>query len=125
MAHDIISDGLNQVMNSKKAGKQETLIKRYSKVLASILEVAKREGYLDYDLDNKNKVLKIKVKKMNECKAIKPRFNVKIEEIDKYVRRYLPARDFGVILISTNQGILTQKEAYEKNIGGSLIAYFY
>ena len=60
-----------------------------------------------------------------DCKAIKPRFSVNKTQIDKYRRRYLPARDLGIVIVSTNEGLMTHEEALEKKIGGSLIAYFY
>jgi ribosomal protein S8 len=123
MSQDIVADVLNMIMNRKKAGKSELELSRYSKLLLKVLDIAKKEGYLDYKIDNKK--LKIEIKNLNKCKAIKPRFNVQVEEIDKYMRRFLPARGFGILLISTSKGLMTQEEAYEKNIGGSLIAYFY
>ncbi len=123
MSQDIIADCLNQIMNAKRAKKIEVRIKRYSKFLLSILELIKKLGYLDYDVVDKE--LRINIKNLNEIKAIKPRFNVTTNEIDKYVRRFLPARDFGFVIISTNKGLMTHKEAIEKNIGGSLIAYVF
>ena len=123
MAHDIISDALNMVMNSKKAGKNQIEIARSSKFLVKILDLAKKHGYLDYQLNEK--VVKIIIEKINVCKAIKPRYNITYKEIEKYARRYLPARDFGFMLISTSKGLMTHKEAEEKNLGGSLIAYFF
>ncbi len=125
MSQDIISDVLNEIMNAKKARKTEIETSRYSKFLIEILKIAKNHGYLDFKLDEKSKKLDIKIKKLNECRTIKPRFNVQIEDIEKYVRRFLPARDFGIIIISTSKGLMTQAEAYENKIGGSLIAYLY
>lgn len=125
MSQDIIADVLNEIMNCKRAGNQYLEVKRYSKFLLAILEIAKREDYLDYELDEKDKKLKIKIANLNECKVIKPRFYVTVGEIEKYTRRFLPARGFGIVIISTSSGLLTQEQAYEKNTGGSLIAYFY
>ncbi len=125
MSHDIVADTLNQIMNAKKAGKSELETSRYSKFLIKVLEIAKKHGYLDFDLRENEKKLKIKILKLNECKAIKPRFYAQVEEIDKYMRRYLPARDFGFLILSTSKGLITHDEAYEKNTGGSLIACFY
>ena len=59
------------------------------------------------------------------CKAIKPRYMVSVSEIEKYEKRYLPAKNFGIIIISTSQGLMTHQTAIDKNIGGSLIAYIY
>lgn len=124
MSQDTVADILNQIMNAKKAGKPEVDIKRYSKLLIKILEIAKKNKYLDFTLD-RNKQLKIKILDLIECRTIKPRYNVKIGNIEKYERRFLPSRTVGIMLISTSQGLMTQKEAYDKNIGGSLVAYFY
>jgi len=126
MSQDVVADALNQIMNAKRAGKKELEVKRYSNLLLKVLDIAKKQGYVkDYTVNEKEKKLKIKIGELNECRAIKPRFNVSVGEIEKYMRRFLPARDFGVIIISSSKGLVTQKEAYEKNIGGALIAYFY
>lgn len=125
MAQDLISDTLNQIMNAKKAKKQEIEVKRYSKFLIEILKIAKERGYLEYTLDEKNKKLKIKIKDVLVCKTIKPRFYSTVQELDKYMRRFLPARGFGIILVSTSMGLITHEEALEKNTGGSLVAVFY
>lgn len=123
MSQDIVSDALNQVMNAKKAGKKEAVIKKYSSFLISILDLMRKLKFLDYKIEGKE--LRIEIKKVNECKAIKPRFNVSVDKIEKYVRRFLPSRDFGYIIISTSRGLITHNEAVEKNIGGSLVAYVY
>jgi len=123
MSQDVVADALNQIMNAKKAKKIEVTIERSSKFLLNLLELMKNIGCLDYKI--KGRELKIEIKSINECKAIKPRFNVSVEEIDKYIRRFLPARGFGYLIISTSKGLMTHQEAIEKNIGGSLIAYVY
>ena len=53
------------------------------------------------------------------------RFSVNKSQIEKYRRRYLPSRNMGTVIISTNKGLLTHEEAQEEEIGGCLIAYFY
>lgn len=123
MSHDIVADALNMIMNAKKAGKTELELSRHSKFLLNVLDIAKKAGYIDYSMDKKT--LRIRIEKLNDCKAIKPRFYVTVETIEKYMRRYLPARDFGLLIISTSSGLITQEEAYKKNVGGSLIACFY
>ena len=59
------------------------------------------------------------------CGAIKPRFSVKIREMERYEARYLPAKDFGIIIVSTPSGVMTHKQAKEALTGGKLIAYIY
>ncbi len=123
MSENIISDALNQIMNAKRAGKSELVIERYSKLLLKILDIAQASGYLEYFVDGKK--LKIQLKKINTIKAINPRYTVSVEKINGYVRRYLPAKNFGFLIVSTNQGLMKHEEAEEKNIGGCLVAYMY
>ncbi len=127
MAQDIISDALNMIMNVKKVGKKELEIKKISKLLISLFNLMKKEDYIDFEvIDDKKPSVKVHIKeKLNKCGAIKPRFSVTKEEIEKYTRRYLISRNFGNLFISTNKGLMSHKEAYEKNIGGCLIAYVY
>ena len=56
---------------------------------------------------------------------IKPRYAIKKDEFDKWEARYLPAEGFGVLIISTSEGVMSQYEAKKKGIGGRLIAYVY
>ena len=124
MSQDIVADALNQVMNAKRARKSSVVVKKHSKVLLGVLAIGKLKGYISsYKVDGND--LEIEFGKLNYCKAVKPRYIVKADTIDKYVRRYLPARDMGFVIISTNQGLMTHQTAEEKNIGGSVIAYFY
>ena len=124
MSQDIVADALNQLMNIKRAGKEKLEVKRYSKLLLSVLAIAKLKGYVE-SYEATGAKLKIKLGKFNGCNAIKPRLMVKVDQIEKYIRRYLPAKNLGVLIISTSQGLMTHLTALEKNLGGSLIAYFY
>ncbi len=78
-----------------------------------------------YKINGKDKSLEITIGDLFECKAIKPRFSVGKNDIEKYRRRYLPARNIGIMIVSTNKGLVTHEEAQEEQIGGSLVAYFY
>ena len=124
MTRDVVSDGLNQMMNALRARKNSVTLRYHSKLLMSVLAIAKLRGYVrSYQIEEGK--LKIVFDKLNACNAIKPRFMVNVEEIDIYIKRYLPAKDIGTIIISTNQGLMTHQTAQDKNVGGSLIAYFY
>lgn len=123
MSQDIISDGLNQIMNAKKARKTEVVLNKHSKLLRGILDIAKEAGYLDYSVDETK--LKVEIKNLNAIRAVKPRYTVKNSKINFYVRRYLPAKDFGLVLVSTNKGLKKHFEAEEENLGGCLVAYMY
>jgi len=110
-------------MNAKRAKKTEVILDKNSKLLRNILDVAKEAEFLDYEVDGNR--IKIEIKNLNAIMAIKPRYTVKNKKINFYVRRFLPAKDFGFVVVSTNQGLMKHKEAEEKNIGGCLVAYMY
>ena len=127
MAQDIVADALNQIMNLKAVGKEEVRIKRSSKLLTSLLEMMKKKGHIDFTIegDEKKPEIVVKIIKLNICRAIKPRYFVGVGDIEKYLRRFLPSRKFGVLVVSTNKGLKTHAEAEEQNLGGALMAYFY
>tara|TARA_Y100000310_G_C20670727_1_gene810120 strand:+ start:2269 stop:2640 length:372 start_codon:yes stop_codon:yes gene_type:complete len=123
MRQDIIANVLNEIMNAKKAGKTELVVQKNSKLLRNILDIAKEKGYLDYDSEGYK--IKIKLKDLNEIRAIKPRYTVPVKGINRYVRRFLPAKNFGLVIVSTNKGLMTHEDAEENNIGGCLVAYMF
>jgi small subunit ribosomal protein S8 len=123
---DTTANLLNRIMNAKKAGKTSCLVKPISKFALKVLDIMKKEGYLNYKIeDGKFKMVNVTFENLNYCKVIKPRFNVNKDGHEKYVRRFLPSRHLGMIIVSTNKGLMTHKEAIEKNLGGSLIAFCY
>jgi len=126
--NDPIADALSKINNAVKA-LNATVLLRKSKLLVKVLDVLKENGYIgSYEIieDGKQGLVEVNLLgTINKCLAIKPRYPVKVEELESFEKRFLPAKDFGVLIISTNKGLLTQKEAKEENVGGSLIAYCY
>ena len=53
------------------------------------------------------------------------RLNYSIGDFEKLERKLLPAPGLGLIILTTNQGIMTMKEAEEKKIGGMTLCYVY
>ena len=126
MSQDIVADALNTMRNAKRAGKETVEVKKISNLLIEVLKIMKqKEAIKKYKINPKDKSVEITIGDISECKAIKPRFTVQKDEIEKYERRYLPARGVGEMIVSTNKGLMTYEEALEEGIGGSLIAYFY
>ena len=62
--------------------------------------------------------------KINECKALM-RLNYRFGDFERLERTLLPAPGLGLIILTTNQGIMTMKEAEEKKIGGNTLCYIY
>ncbi|MCK5043551.1 30S ribosomal protein S8 [Candidatus Pacearchaeota archaeon] len=126
MSQDIVADALNMIKNAKKARKNSIKISRISNLLIEILKIMKqKEAIKKYKINSKEKSIDITIGDLSECRAIKPRFSVNKTQIEKYRRRYLPARNMGTLIISTNNGLMTYEETLEEKIGGCLIAYFY
>ncbi len=124
---DWLASLLNDFVNCKRAGRRETVVIPVSKLIIEVLKILKNQGYVeDFKIENDkfDKII-VKIGNLNDCGAIKPRFFVQKGDFEKYIRRYLPARNLGILIVSTNKGIMTHQEAIEKGIGGSLIAYCY
>lgn len=126
MSQDIIADALNMIRNAQKSGNETIKINKISNLLIEILKIMKQEKAIKkYKIDAKEKSITLSIGELFDCKAIKPRFSCDKNQIEKYRRRYLPARNLGTLIISTNKGLMTHIEAQNENIGGCLIAYFY
>ncbi|MFW6282844.1 MAG: 30S ribosomal protein S8 [Minisyncoccales bacterium] len=126
MSQDVVADGLNMIQNARKARKEELRIDRVSNLLIEILKIMKQKGAIKkYKIDGNQKSVIVTIGDLKECKAVKPRFSASKEQIEKYKRRYLPSRNIGTVIISTNKGLMTHEEAQEEKIGGAIIAYFY
>ncbi|MEK6973063.1 MAG: 30S ribosomal protein S8 [archaeon] len=126
---DPLADSLIAIKNAERAVIKECHCRPASKLLGKILDVMKDTGYIEgYETidDGRENIYQIKLAgKINECRAIKPRYAVKNNEIEKYEKRYLPSKDIGIIIISTPQGVFTHKEVLKKHLGGRLLAYIY
>jgi len=128
MKSDIISDAFNTIMNAKRIERTEVRINRISKFLINIFEMMKEQKYIDFevkDADESKPYIIVKILRLNMCRPIKPRYSVTVDRVEKYLRRYLPSRNFGTIIVSTNKGLMSHEEAAKNNLGGSLIAYYY
>lgn len=124
---DWVSAMMNDIMNCKKAGKNQTTAMPISKMMLEVLGLMKQNGYLsDFKIEEgKFKRVVITLGKLNKCRAIRPRFFVVAKEFERYVKRFLPGRDIGILIVSTSQGLMSHRDAIQKHTGGSLIAYCY
>lgn len=126
---DPISNALISIKNCERVAKKECTLKPASKLLGNVLEVMKQKKYIEgykYIEDRKSGVFRVELAgKINECRAVRPRFTVKKDEFEKFEKRYLPAKDIGVLIVSTSQGVFSHQKAAEKGIGGRILAYVY
>ncbi|MCF7871823.1 30S ribosomal protein S8 [Candidatus Woesearchaeota archaeon] len=127
--NDPLANVLSHIYNYEKLGKKEMTTKNNSKLIRNVLKIMQEEhliGSHEEIEDGKGNILKINLLgSINKCGVIKPRFKTKYDEFEKYEKRFLPAKDFGILIISTSQGLMTHKQAKEKGVGGKLISYAY
>ena len=128
MMHNPIADVMTVLRNAERVGKKECVINYTSGVVKNIIEIFKQNGYiLDYKFIENSTGGKIEIQlngMINDCKPIIPRHSVKKDDYMKFEKRYLPASNVGVMVISTSEGVKSHKETKGK-LGGSLIAYVY
>ena len=129
MQCDPLNDAMCVIKNAALNGKSECVIQPSSKLIGRVLKVMQDRGYIsqfEYVEDGKAGKFHVMLDgAINDCGVIKPRYSVKVAELEKYEARYLPAQDFGVLIISTTSGVITQSHAKELGIGGKLLAFVY
>ncbi|HIP66328.1 MAG TPA: 30S ribosomal protein S8 [Pyrodictium sp.] len=129
---DTLANALAAIMNAEMRAKPEVIIWPASKLIAAVLRVMQQEGYIgEFEYIDDGRWGKIRVRllgRINKCGVIKPRFPVKYRDLIKmpdWLRKYLPSRDIGILILSTSQGVMSHKEAIRRHIGGVLLAYVY
>ncbi len=127
--NDPLSNLLSQIKTYENAGKKELITKNNSKVIRKVLAIMQEHKYIggaEEIKDSKGDLLKIfLLGNINKTGVIKPRFSVKKETYEKFEKRFLPAKDFGILIVSTSQGMMTHIDAKKKSLGGKLISYCY
>jgi small subunit ribosomal protein S8 len=128
MLHDPLADALSTIKNAEKVGKSSCVTKS-SKVIKAILQIMQEQEYIgafEYIDDGRGGKFQIELKgKIIDCNAIKPRYATGVDEFEKWEKRYLPAREFGLLILSTPKGVIDHKKAKQLRIGGKLLAYVY
>lgn len=129
MLLDPLADAMSTIKNAENIGKPECMISPASKLIGMTLKVMADLGYIgefEFMDDGKSGMFKVKLLgRINRCGVIKPRFAARVVELEKWEKRFLPARNFGVLIMSTSQGVIPHTDARTRGIGGQLLAYVY
>ena len=127
---DPIADMLTRIRNANRQH-HETVMVPASKLKADIAEILKNEGFIngytvegDAPIQNINISLKYRGndRVITDLKRIsKPGLRVyaKVDEIPKVLN------GLGIVILSTSQGLMTDKEARAKKVGGEVLAYIW
>lgn len=120
---------MSALKNAEFSGKLSCELKPASKLVGEVLRVMQEEGYIsgfEYVDDVPGGMYTVDLAgKVNESKAVKPRFETTKEEYEKWEKRFLPARNFGTLIVTTSSGVMGHRDAKEQGIGGQLLAYVY
>ena len=129
MQQDTLNDAMSVIRNAEKVGKGECVVRPSSKLIGRVLKVMQENGYIrQFELvnDGRSGLFKIALAgQINDCGVIRPRFSVKVADLEKYESRYLPAQDFGVLILTTTKGVVTHMDAKKGGVGGKLLAFVY
>ena len=105
------------------------MLRPISKVVVKFLRCMQSHGYIgEFEIVDDARSGKIVVDlngRLNKCGVISPRFDLKLKNFEKFVYAILPSRQFGLVVLSTNKGIMDHEQARKHKIGGKVLGFFY
>merc|ERR1711957_234403 len=115
MGMSVINDALKNMVNAEKTGKRQVILHPISKVLVKILRLMQSKGYIsEFTVIDDARGGKIVVD-----------LNGRLNKFENFANSVLPSRQFGYVILTTNQGIMDHEEARRKAIGGKVLGFFY
>ena len=127
---DLIADTFTIIRNAIMAKKENADVPA-SNTIKAILEILKRDNYIDnFKLieDKKQGLLRVYLKYIKGEPAIRNIKRISKPGLRIYVKHQdIPSvlRGRGLAIISTSKGIITDKEARTQALGGEVIAYIW
>jgi small subunit ribosomal protein S8 len=125
---DPIADMLTRIRNANLR-KHPTVSVPASKIKLDILRVLKEEGYISDFVkieDEKQGMISITLKYVNKTSVIKGLKRISKPGLKVYAKRNeLPKvlNGLGVAVVSTSGGVMSDREARQKNLGGEVLAF--
>ena len=129
MRHDLLNDTLLALRHADRQGRESVRLAPTSHLIGEVLRLFRENGYIrefTFVANGRGGAFDVQLaRRINTCGVIKPRVAVSGREVERYESRFLPAQDFGLLVLSTNQGVMSHARARELKIGGRLLAYVY
>jgi small subunit ribosomal protein S8 len=132
MTTDPIADFLTRIRNAVRAGHKVVDIPG-SKIKREITKILKEKGYIlnyKFEQEGVRSNIKIALKYNPETKisAIKALTRISKPGLRRYTNvEEMPQvlNGLGIAILSTSQGVMSDKEARQKNVGGEVLCYIY
>lgn len=88
-----------------------------------------KKGYIgEFEVIDDHRSSKVVVQllgRLNKCGVISPRFDVPLENLEKWTTNILPSRQFGYLVLTTTYGIMDHLQAKKRHTGGKIVGFFY
>ncbi|KAI0424033.1 40S ribosomal protein S22-like protein [Xylaria sp. FL1042] len=126
----VLADAMNSINNADRMGKRQVLIRPASKVTVEFLNIMQKHGYVgEFEIVDDHRSGKIVVQ-LNGRQVFLfpttfPRAMLTIAELEKWVTKLLPARQFGHIVLTTSAGVMDHNTARRKHVSGKILGFFY
>jgi small subunit ribosomal protein S8 len=125
MPNDPVADLLTRVRNAAVA-RHETVSVPVSRMKAEVARILRDEGYIaGYDQPNPRELV-LRMKYVGKLPAVSGLRRISKPGLRVYARKSEMPRvlgGLGVAIISTSQGLLTDKQARKRGVGGEVLAY--
>ncbi|CAC27097.1 40S ribosomal protein S15A [Guillardia theta] len=126
---NVLANALKTISNAEKIGKSEVLLKKISSLVVKFLKIMQKKGYIGKILKIEDhrcgKVIVELIGRINKCRVISPRFDIKLDDFETWINKVLPSRQYGFIILSTSLGMMDHRTASIKKTGGKILGFFY
>lgn len=123
---DVIADSLTKIRNANMRGLSKVSLRR-TKMIQEILRILKSEGYIENYKDGATPhVCEVLLKYFNGSSVIDGLKRVSLSSRRVYVgKNSIPTvyNNYGISILTTSKGVLTQKEAMKLGVGGEVLCY--
>ncbi len=129
MRHDLLNDALVTLRHADQQGQATVTLAPSSRLVGEVLRLLQEHQYVkefSFVQNGRGGAYKVILsRRINRCGVVKPRLSVRSRDLESYEARFLPAQDFGLLVLTTNRGVMGQMKARELKIGGRIVAYVY
>jgi small subunit ribosomal protein S8 len=124
---DPLANAMSTIANAEILGRKVVTIRPASRIIANVLRVIQKYGTIgEFEVMEDLWIISVQLLgRISKIGVIKPRYPVKVRDYVEWEKRFLPARDMGILVVSTSEGVMSHHEAIERNLGGRLLAYVY